>query len=288
MDKYNVFKEIVDWSSNTQLETSIEALDDKQIEAFKALLRSTDENEKLKLWKEHFISLNDDKQQLLVNPLFLGYGNPSSDLLIVGKEKGFDIQVVDEKDKEKLKNDWLEFQFLKESILNNFYWKENPNGKYFSVTQPYDGIQDDFHSGHTWRLYRKVIAQLNPNTSILDSKNEFFNHCFITEFNHLPSKYSTGKATLHPKRLELFKKPFFKSFSKVLLTYRSYDALKENLGLTEKIYDVEFVERDKIGKQNYLKFKSKDQKRTVILTNQLSGSAGWSDEELNELSRLMN
>ncbi|KOF04357.1 hypothetical protein OB69_02260 [Roseivirga seohaensis subsp. aquiponti] len=290
MNKIDTFNELVKWSIQKQLCTTIQRLTEQKIKetpVFKKLFKSDNEDEKFKIWKDNFISLDSNSQKLFANPLFIGYGNPKADLLIVGKEKGFDIKPVKNEDIDALKYDWLEFQFLKESILNNFYWTQKTEGKNFSVRKPYGGIQDDFRGGHTWRLYRKLISSMLHEPMILESRNEFFNHCFITEFNYLPSQYSLGNAVIDPVRKEFFMNDYFKTFSKVLLTYRAYDAIKKNQGLTEKIYDVQFVETAKVGKQTYLKFKSRDNKRTVILTNQLSGSAGWSEEELKELNLLL-
>lgn len=289
MNKQQFFTDLVTWSQKHQ----IREIEDIEVEnenplldTFKHLLHSDDEEEKFVYWRDHFLHLDKQAQQKFANPVFLGYGNPKSDILIVGKEKGFDIKQVNESSKYKYDFQCLEYQLLKESILNNYYWSLKTEGKYFSVKKPYGGIQDNFHSGHTWRLYRKVVNQLTNDSSLLNSKTDFFNQCFITEFNHLPSQYSTGKATLLPARLEMFKKPFFKSFSKVLLTYRSYDSIKENQGLTEQIYDVAYIDQSKVGRQTYLKFQSSDKERTVILTNQLSGSAGWSLKELADLINL--
>lgn len=227
-------------------------------------------NDRINYWKSKLTTESIIKQAL--NPFFIGYGNPNAELLILGKEKGFDIANTD--------------QVILESIENTFYWYEIVNKRpidvelhnFGSPLKPYGGIHEQMKGGETWNLYQKLINHIN----VTDDRNSFLQHAFLTEFNYMPSKYSPGGVKIDSRRKEVLRQDFFKSFPNVLLTYRSYD--KHNIGLTEELFDVEFVDRSKVGRQEYLLYSSKDQNRKVVLTNQLSGSAGWSDNELQELA----
>lgn len=226
-------------------------------------------------WSKQIDDTNDIKE--LLNSYFIGYGNPLSDILIIGKELGFEVSNKD--------------QVINESLENTFHWHSINSGEILDVhhfkspVRPYGGIQGDFHSGHTWRLYHKFIEKTG-----IEIKNDqsFLDYCFLTEFNYAPSQYSPGGVEIDPRRKDLLMHDYFKTFPKVLLTYRAYDKVKANQGLTEQLFDVYFQKMGKCGNQTYLLYKSHDNERTVVLTNQLSGSAGWSDKELNNLAELFD
>lgn len=228
--------------------------------------------ERINYWKSKLH--NEDETKAVLNPYFIGYGNPNSELLIFGKEKGFDILNTD--------------QVILESIENTHYWNEIVNNRkvhidlhnFGSPLKPYGGIHDNMRGGETWNLYQKLVNHIHQT----QERNSFLTHTFLTEFNYMPSKYSPGGVKIDDRRKELLKQPFFKSFPNILLTYRSYD--KHNAGLTEELFDVKFVERSKIGRQEYLLYISNDTSRKVVLTNQLSGSAGWSDQEILLLANM--
>jgi len=262
MNKSDKFKELVKWA-NDQYEKHLPA-------DLKANLNSED---RFKVWSKKIEDVKDIKD--LLNPYFIGYGNPLSDILIIGKELGFEISNKD--------------QVINESLENTFYWQCLNNGQVLDINHfkspetPYGGIQDDFPSGHTWRLYDKFIKNLGQE---IRNGQSFLDYCFITEFNYAPSQYSPGGVKIDPRRKNFLMHDYFKSFSKVLLTYRAYDKVKANQSLTEQLFNVEFKTMGKCGNQTYLLYKSTDGQRTVVLTNQLSGSAGWSERELHELAEL--
>lgn len=236
------------------------------------LFKSNDLKEREQVWNEIIGKI--------ANPYFAGFGNPDSEILIIGKELGFDINNV--------------YQFMNESINNLIHWDLLINNQFIEIEHfnspllPYYGVKknskntDNLQGGHTWQKYNILISKLVPNVEIgfEENKSSFLNHCFITEYNHRPSKYSTGKGNLVAEREEFLKNPFFKRFKYVINTARAYDERK-----TENIFNVKHIENGEFGnsgkKQTYLFYKS--EKQTLIFTNQLSGSAAWSDSAIEEL-----
>lgn len=257
------FEELVKWA-HTEYLTSQKINEEQLSDKFE---------ERREFWETKITE--SDKIDNLINPYFIGYGNTESKTLIIGKELGFNI------------ND--QHQMIRESIDNTYQWSQIIQDNIVEIPYletpklPYGGIQDDFASGHTWRLYRKFLSNLENEHQ---SNSAFLDKAFLTEFNYAPSAYSPGNIKLDSRRKPLLAHPFFKGFQNILLTYRSYDKHKENQGLTEKLFDVEYKDQGSVGRQVYLKFTAKNRERTVILTNQLSGSAGWSDRELEELAGL--
>ncbi|MEZ5198465.1 MAG: hypothetical protein R2764_19390 [Bacteroidales bacterium] len=267
--KLSLFEQVVS-ISNTKY---IDHCKKKKVKkSFVKLLNENDRVERKKIWNSNFASFSFNE---ISNPYFLGTGNPKSEILIIGKELGFDKE--------------NNCQFYNEVVQNSFDWKELLQEKnivvpdYYNPRKPYNGHYLGLPSGHTWRKYNMVVSMIINKTCNLD--NSFFNYCFLTEFNILPSKYSNGKHKLSEERKEFLKHDFFKSFKYIILTYKAYD--KDNPYLTEKIFDVNFIKHNHFGKQAYFFYKNAEEKRTVILTNQLSGMAGWTDDELQQLSNLL-
>ena len=77
---------------------------------FLKLLEQKDPSIREKIWKNLLIKFPNPKEApKLANPYYIGFGNPESDVLFIGKEKAFDI--------DKSPN-----LFLKESIDNLIQW----------------------------------------------------------------------------------------------------------------------------------------------------------------------
>lgn len=272
MIKQELFENLVQQAHDRYLEhiKGKKDIDPKFIE----LLESDDEQERKRLWWDE---VKDKVNPVdVANPCFIGTGNPDANVLIVGKELGFDPNHVKQ-------------QLFIESIENIFQWQKILKGEkvekahYNNPQIPYGGIQKDFPPRHTWCLYDMFLSNLLHKQYSYGPENSFFQDCFITEFSYLPRNYSNGKPHFNKAREQILSDPFFKSFDYILLTYRTYDPFYQ--GYTKTLYDVEPKEHDKIGKQAYVYYKSPDSKRQVVLTNHVSGPR-WSNEEVNKLAGL--
>lgn len=223
----------------------------------------------------------------LANPYFIGFGNPKADILILGKEKGFDVFNG---------TDLL----IKESINNTLHWKllENYTGDNSSFANE-NGFNPRFPryynygklpARHTWSLYAEIVAQLKglqiSSKELFqeekDVEKSLFNYCFISEINHIPSKYSNGGKLVNERKTFL-KQGFYKKFSYVIIGAKSYLKDRE---LIKNIFKVDFIDDVPLGRNKARElrgdfYKSKRQK--IIVVDQLSGAAGWPNEALNAL-----
>lgn len=214
--------------------------------------------------KEYPIS-NSSKYQ--PNPYYIGFGNPNSSILIIGKEKGFNI------DSAKKKN-YLNSQLFLESIANPDDWKkiienniQDNNYKYHlesshfkSALQPYTDKKPD--GGHTWNKYQKIVDHIDKPKQ--KSINSFFFNSFITEVNFRPSKLSKNPKDFG-ERLEFLKHPFYKSFPIVILACGNYLSKTK----IEKIFSVKY-ESDLHTEKRKKLIEYKSESKKLINTRQLS------------------
>jgi len=226
------------------------------------------------------------------SPFYLGFGNPGSDILVVGKEKAFPAS-----------NSTL---LIKESINNYRQWKEMADEEMFDSGQigvvkkigfspllPKAYHTLDTRRSHTWGITSSIITKVYPDKGL--SLNEtgkveksFFDSCFMTELNHIPAKYHQGNG-LSPERKVFLRDPFFKSFPVVIFSARSY--LKGDDTILKEVFNVDKGDRillGKIGCQKVreltaIKYRSGEQ--IIYVCDQLSGASGWSDMAITEFSK---
>ncbi|NUY82723.1 hypothetical protein HUK80_17605 [Flavobacterium sp. MAH-1] len=201
----------------------------------------------------------DEKQ--FGNPYYIGFGNPNSKVLILGKEKGFDVQ-----------NTLTNKQFEYESLKNPNEWKyyiENKiprnTSKYHESEHYINAFVPYLHknkSGHTWTKYEVVLKYLFPE--ITGFENDFFNHAFISEVNYQPSKLSKIKRFQNPERLNLLEHDYFKSFPITILGCGNYLSHEQ----IQQIFDVAYFENLSKPRQKLVIFKNSD--RILVQTRQLS------------------
>ena len=92
------------------------------------------------------------------NPYFVGFGNPNAEIIIFGKEKGFDS-----------KNNFQQLKY--ESIENPNEWKNYVKKQigfnkikyydseyYVNAYRPYYG---KMRGGHTWNKYQHIIMRID-------------------------------------------------------------------------------------------------------------------------------
>ena len=236
--------------------------------------------ERTKKWNDFEVKLSEIKNlHLLSNPYYIGYGNPNSDILFLGKEKAFNITNSPD-------------LFLHESINNNKQWEcliENLNSNLeFNplFPQKYFGENFKIKHTHTWGMYYKLVKGITENPSITSElevlKNNFFNHCFTTEVNHIPSKYSSNLKSIDPRK-ELLQHAFYKSFKYVIIGAIG-SINEEQIKEIFSFFEPKEMLLNKKGSKKERKIKVyQNDTQKIILCNQLSGAAGWSNEEIESL-----
>ncbi|MBO9585303.1 MAG: hypothetical protein J7574_14160 [Flavobacterium sp.] len=192
------------------------------------------------------------------NPYFVGFGNPNSKILILGKEKGFDQSNLKQLQYESIENpnEWK--HYLENGILSNkakFYDSEH----YINVFHPYLG---KMKGGHTWTKYYTVLKNIYPH--IEKNENEFLNYAFLCEINFEPSRLSKIKAFSNSERIELLKNDFYKSFNVIICACGDYLKHKQ----IEDFFDVKFVSDLSNPSEKLKTFKNDS--RLLINTRQLS------------------
>lgn len=259
------------------------------------------ENKNLEKRKEIWDGINITLRELpnihkIANPYFLGYGNPDSDILFIGKELGFDIG----------NHPHL---LLHESVNNLLHWKkiiekedliygqdENGKDKVFDPTFPSPFFPKKT-SGHTWRLYSKVIAgylgedlKTKGNTmfkEMKDRNNSFFKYCFLTEYHFLPISKNQNKSNSGRRIDFLENENFFKKFKVILITAKKYVSRE----VIEDWFDCKREEaKDLFVKKENTKvevFRNAEQGQMILRLAQLSGSAGWSHEKLQKIGEMI-
>lgn len=198
------------------------------------------------------------------NPYFIGFGNPSSKILLIGQELAFDSENL-----ETLK---------KESIENPFQWQRKINGNFiiekenFDPELPYGNHISDKKGNDTWKLYEKINQLMGRRFKAKETGNFKYNF-FFTELNSIPSEYSKGLSkTTKVNRIKFFRdNSFFQSFKIIILAFGDYlgkDEIKEIFG--KSIVGKNLNPNEK-GKK-LIVYSDKSNNKTIIHTRQLSGS----------------
>ncbi len=289
----------IDWQEKYSTYISNLDFDNKVLKIeFLELIKSHDLRQRVEYWKKIEENLSNDKEAAdknaankeaakLSNPYYIGFGNPNSDVLFIGKEKAFD----------PIKRPDL---FFKESIDNVYQWnsiineQEPINHKHilnkfkFNPMLPLMYDYGKIGKRKTWGMYAQVISKLfclKLDDVLKNDESSFYQHCFSTEINHIPSKYSENKE-MSIERMSLIQSDFFKRFSKVIIGAKSVikpEEISELFNLKGNWTEIELGEIGNKRKRTLKAYKWKNNSRTIIICDQLSGSAGWSEKTLNEL-----
>jgi hypothetical protein len=256
---------------------------------FLELLNQSDSLLREKQWSNIYVKLiNVEEIYKLSNPFYIGAGNPNSNILFLGKEKAFDIVQRPE-------------LLIKESVNNILHWnyiQNNPNADDLLNSLGYNPLfprgyhNQNLRPRHTWGLYSQIIAGLeNKDKKELFEEtnnltNSLFNYCFTSELNHIPSKYSQGRKLIGARK-ELLKNKFFRRFNKIIVGAKGYVELNE---LTELLGTSAVFKEITLGRNNGRVIKAFlciDNQRKIIYCDQLSGSAGWTNEAITALIHVM-
>ena len=225
------------------------------------------------------------------NNLFVGYGNPNGKVLVIGKEaahigKEETTENLEKKKEELFQSNVSQWEhILSTNEVPNYDGErpishENPlyaYGNQFNKKdirkegKPYNG-----GTSSTYLNYEKLYEQLFLQGEKLKKIN-FQKEFFITEFSDYPTKESYKNEDIEALRKQsieerkpLFALPFFKEFPIVIVAAGDYPYLY-HIDL-EKTFDVIFKKEIKVGRDRYFLHFSKDNKRILIHTRQLSNS----------------
>ena len=229
------------------------------------------------------------------NNLFVGYGNPNGKVLVIGKEAAHVAKEdladhLEKKKEELLQSNVAQWEhILSTGEVPNYDGEhpisdENPlyaYGNQFNKKdirkegKPYNGGTSD-----TYTKYEKLYEQLFLQGEKLKKIN-FQKEFFITELSDYPTKESYNDKEVEALRQQsieerkpLFALPFFKDFPIVIVAAGDYPS-RYQIDL-EKTFDVVYKEEIEVRKDRYFLHFSKDNKRILIHTRQLSNSV--SDE----------
>ncbi len=206
----------------------------------------------------------ENKKTEMPNPYYIGFGNPSSEILILGKEKGFDYEKNKEQGfYESINNAKEWYEVVQNGI--SFNWnKKYGNGTYYNnCFVPY--LEKIKKSGHTWNKYSKLIQKIYSAENFDD--NLFLKNCFISEINHNPTKISEINRYDCKHRIDFLKHDFYKNFKITILACGNY--LQKNQ--IEEIFDVNFKKDLSLPRNKFIIYGNG--KRKLIHTRQLSFDA---------------
>lgn len=205
--------------------------------------------------------------------LFLGEGTPNADILIIGKECGFNKEKSDRLKKvkqigclESLKKEILDIS--KEEVKSNL---DRLSDDYLNKGLP--KLKEDIGSHPTWRNYHRLVSLINGVDKGQITKGgrndwDFLDSCFITELsqiqlpnsNYLKKEIKSDKIRRDSiaKRSEMFHEAFFRRFPIVIVAVGP-DYIKKGKYKYEFDIEREFkVEYDK----NPIHFKVEVSKKT--------------------------
>lgn len=225
--------------------------------------------------------------------LFLGFGNPNGNVLLIGKEQAFDH--IHEPGTQEFFNEILQNR-QRENEINITAWKYNLENNFIpewqnmpvGLTNPLYAwgsqlnLANKFKNGignsgtsNTYLKYQKLHQYLN-NQKAKPEKISFQKDFFLTELNEIATKYSYAGKELKKIRNEsietrknLLRMNFFKNFSITIIAAGHYP---RDYGFDiEDIFDVKFNgETITIGSDYYNVHYSSDKSRILIHTRQLS------------------
>lgn len=212
------------------------------------------------------------ENKLKPNPHYIGFGNPGSDVLIIGKEKAFDEDATEQLMFESIQNPQEWSQYVNKGTVYNHDPFDDGSQHYINAFRPY---QHKTPGGHTWSKYQKLLQYIYGE---LDPENHsFFKRSFITEVNPNPSKTSKIRRFTDEERLEFLGDEFYKSFKVIFLACGNYLTRTQ----IERIFDTS--KGDYTASKPYKKIGVfKRESGIVIHCRQLSTSV--SDEYLKLLS----
>ncbi|WP_283643102.1 hypothetical protein [Croceibacter atlanticus] len=257
--------------------------------AFIQLLKIKDLDERKSKWEKLQVNINSIKQvPYLANPYFVGFGNPKAKVLFIGKEKGFDVYKAPK-------------SFFNESVNNILQWQAINGNKQdfkdsFDPRNPRISYPDKIYLRHTWGKYAQIISGLYPKAKLNElledytkTKHSLFDYCFMTEINHMPSKYSKG-FRLNDERFKILQNQFYRSFEAIIIGAKGYLKQDQIKSLFQVNLDAKAYHLDYKGKNNSKEITCdiyKSDTQLIIYCQQLSGASGWTNEAIKQLIEII-
>ncbi|MEE3483566.1 MAG: hypothetical protein VZQ98_04465 [Bacteroidales bacterium] len=182
----------------------------------------------------HVLDVYSTAVDLQGNPEFVGYGNPFSDVLIIGQENASEGEEWEKFAKDNCQQ-WV-FTFrdnLRAHELKEVLGSQDSDYKFpefFNPRNPFYPKKVDYKESHTWFNYQKIMDVVCPHSG---NVYNFFDHCFITEMsninsNHNPRTKDVERSIAH--RFDLMKgtKDFWSHFKIVIFACGNYaDAIRD-------------------------------------------------------------
>ncbi|MCC5919214.1 MAG: hypothetical protein LAT68_00535 [Cyclobacteriaceae bacterium] len=242
------------------------------------------EQKRLEAWENIKVKLKEiEKFNKVANPYYIGFGNPDSDLLIIGQEKAFNAFANPE-------------LMLFESINNSFQWSKIIKNAEFDIKfdprNPREYHKEGRKGNHTWSKYSILADAFYDINSCHDSTtrkwnknmvNTLFDKAFTTEINVTPAVSNSGLKLIN-QRKKLLNHPFFRDFKMVVFAIGNPEEGKNAQMKVSEIYNGINFEVVSIGK--YGKDKDRNvaiasfENQFIVICNQLSGSSGWKNEHI--------
>lgn len=194
---------------------------------------------------QQVLELYSKTRDLYGNPEFVGFGNPNSDVLIIGQEAtstGKDFELF-------FKNNAEQWKRTLEGNLYAHELKEIPGSTlddysfptFFNPKNPFYPWPFDYKKSHTWYNYQKLMDIVCHHSGNICN---FLEHCFMTEMSNLNSEHNPKTKDVEysiAQRFDLMKETveFWSHFKVVILAcghyadaifdYIKYPTLKKDL-----------------------------------------------------------
>ncbi len=225
----------------------------------------------------------------IINPFYIGMGNPESKLLFFGQELAIEL----DKNKQSSLEGFFQEQLYHHPLLIK------PESTFFNPYKANDFRKITRHS-HTWGIYSKWVAAFQKGDSKLykeylfenPRKNYFEDHCFYTELYDVPSpNHFKSHTSIERENFFIYEefKNFIESFNYILIGCTSFYKDKEKL--LEQYFGIkksDIVKREThshLNKENkpYIKgeiLKTKNQKFAIF---NMQFSSAWKYDYINEI-----
>lgn len=246
----------------------------------------------------------------------IGLGNPNSKVLIIGKELGFEetkkfpVHALKHWTCPNPPDDYYKRLFVNEVLLNYYLWAVKVQGHNIPPSKLCCFQDPEFPASfchlynlekrglHTWKLINKVF-EIKHNQQFPFTTNtlgqSFFQHCFLTELNLVPSSKSIfvdgltrgriSKSDIDNRFELLTNSLFYNEFETIVFGCHSYlNKYVENY--SHKIEVAYNVRKTNFSKTRNILELYTGHNKNVIITHQLSGSRTWSNDELNQLASM--
>jgi len=220
---------------------------------------------------------------------FVGFGNPSAKILLIGKEVSTDTTSSDKQEiqnTESIKRNASEWaanieQNKQQADIKNWIFDENlPLSKLDNnPLHPWKGGLLKGTS-NTWKNYQKLHDLIFTNDEKEKGEKEitFLKNIFITEMNQTASR-TTGVAqkkegfrkNLEYRKKDIIGSEYFTGFPVIILACSNYIWNIENDWQISNIFNVAFEKKHPISKQNtFYTHYNQNRTKLVIHTRQLS------------------